>query len=267
MVGDTYEPGSSDRGQGMGRETNPEIAREQRMLETYVSPEVREIIRSRVFESIADYDRALREDGEELELRDLAPGAQQELRQHIEQLKDLQVLLGELVDNPAAFERVVNKVNRDEGSTTVRLRRRSDGPLRRGEQNSQTQLSFHVKATRHGETEDELLQSLSLRGVSPESTLDRRDQILANGGSLRGPVAQRITVNTIHVYRDEKSTRLAARSGVVIGERHGGTFTAGLKFVGARAHYMPLAVDTVRISSAEVKRLIAMGFHLATKEG
>lgn len=199
--------------------------------------EIREVLpsaeRMRVLEKlqpvIALYGKVLKEDSHHYERVDLAKRAEEELQAHLLQLETLAAFLAELGKNPASFATTVQKVSQEEGSFTARFKRKSDFPFGAGEEKAQTQISFYVKERAVFETEEETTKALSLRGLSPQETIEQRDRELT---------ASRVDITTVRVFRDQETGRvkLIPQAGIQIAKIAEEIRFFGVKYVGTQPH-------------------------------
>jgi len=167
---------------------------------------------------------------------ELEKKARDERDEHMDQIATLQIMLEDFFDDPNSFEVRVQKVDRDDGSFGVKLKRQSDPPL--SSENPQTQLSFHIQANRYVESIDEATHAAGIqtRNKGSDAALERRD--------AWGHHTNRITINTVHATVDPDTGRRTYRfqAGIQfkLADNALGISSSGIKFVGTHPHFSEL---------------------------
>lgn len=176
-------------------------------------------------EAIETYKSVLRGDNPEFEQQELSPAVKQEGKNHVSQLQTLVPLLVEFYKNPGDFRQARQSISKEEGNFMSSWSAADSPPLERG----QVQLRFYAQLGHTGETLEEAIRALSLRGKSAEAV----------SGQMRSElVVGRAVVNTVFVKRNERGRiDIAPQAGIQVSMGKDGLILVhGVKYVNGHPH-------------------------------
>lgn len=203
-----------------------------------------DVLNKHVKPQILSYAAALKSGAEdETRYSNLGQYSERQLREYLDQLNRLRTMIGQI--NEGAPFRTTIATHKLLGSQSDRSNPRDtfslgfvskdegelpEGPL------VQNQLRFHTNLEASGETLDQGLYALSIRGRDPHDVLDK---------FYKQTKSQNVVVNTVGVYRDPESgkTMINPQAGILFDWVTGqeSARASGVIYVGSTPHTFPLA--------------------------
>lgn len=176
-------------------------------------------------EAIETYKNVLQGDSPEFEQQELSSATKQEGKEHISQLETLAALLDRFYKNPGDFRQARQSVSKEEGNFMSSWSAADNLSLESG----QVQLRFYAQLRDTGETLEEAIRALSLRGKSAEAVSGQMKSEL---------VAGRAVVNTVFVKRNERGRiDITPQAGIQISMGKDGLILVhGVKYVKGHPH-------------------------------